>query len=178
MLLLILNCHKSPKDYIIMFLFSWIKFIRPPLGPDRTGDLAIHSSAPLSLKMADMDEGSSEPSPVSTPCLEPLTPPDSTPREAGSKEDDGSVRVTMDMMISGRRLYDGQWPCNDRCSIGHFIGICKNALEVQEETISFVIGLRRFNVDDANARIMLLDVSKECIQRDGCLSIKVILAEV
>ena len=108
-----------------------------------------------------------------TPCSEP--PMSLTPEGTGSEEDDVVVSVTMDM-ISGRRLYCGEHLTHDRgLSIGRFIGIAKNALEVPESSISLVIGTEDFNRDDANARIMLLHVSKECIQTHGNLTIKAIL---
>ena len=88
----------------------------------------------------------------------------------------GRINVTVDM-ISGRVLHCGDYYTTERLSIGRFIGICKEALKVKEETISLLIGHRYFNRNDACARIMLLDVTQECIKRDGRLPIKVILQE-
>ena len=130
--------------------------------------------------MADMEVDSEEPSEGSLGwCLEPLTSPVSTPRGAGSEEELEEpnaviVNVTMDM-ISGTVLHCCDYYTTERLSIGRFIGICKEALKVKEETISLLIGHRYFNRNDACARIMLLDVTQECIKRDGRLPIKVIL---
>ena len=120
--------------------------------------------------MVDMEDDSEESSEGSLGwCLEPLTYPVSTPRGAGSEDDDGSVRVTMDMMISGKRFHWSNHSTHDTISIGISLVIGQQTLQHHhEEFLSFT-------VDDAYRAIMLLDVSKECIKRDGCLTIKVIL---
>ena len=165
----------------------------------------------------NMEDDSDEPSPVCTPSLEPLTSPVSTPRGAGSEEDDVLVSVTMvmmtsgtpcsDMMISGtpcseppmilssegsseedapvvnvtldmmssKRLYCDDHYTNDcGLSIGRFICIAKNALDVTEGSISLVIGTTRFNRDRARDRIMTLPESVEYIRTHGCLNIIVV----
>ena len=94
----------------------------------------------------------------------PRTPGSSidTPIGAGSDVDldDAPIpnlNVTMKMALSSEEVHRGSYSPNDGAlSIGHFIGIAKRFLEVEESRISLVIGTEDFNANWNTSRIFLL----------------------
>ena len=83
------------------------------------------------------------------------------------------VSVTM-IALSGTVLHRQDYPTKDTLTIGHFIGIAKRHLGVQEHRISLIIDTHHFAADSNNAQIMTLMAVKDFIYNNGCLIIQVI----
>ena len=82
-----------------------------------------------------------------------------TPIGAGSEDEMQMINVTLENAFTRHQRHTGDYvQCDQSLSMGHFIGIAKRHLTVQESRIAFIIGNESLNADMISAKVFGLKV--------------------